>query len=200
MQTIKGKRQRFEFRDGFTLLEMIISIGLFSVLVIASIGITLGVSNAQLKVASLQVIQDNIRFSIELITKELRTGTNYQLAVLGCPGIIGSGLRFTGVNQRVLQERYYYHADTNGDGVADAIMRVAMTSSGSIDCGQARQFTAEEIIVEQFIIQLQGAAKGVSDGQPRVTMTLKVKAKEPRFGAETAMTLQTTVTQRVRDF
>ena len=135
--------ESFRSSDGFTLLEMVISIGLFSVLVIASIGITLGVSNAQLKAASLQVIQDNVRFSLELITKELRTGSNYKSVALSCSGIIGSGLQFTGVNQGVLQERYYYHGDTDGDGVPDAIMRVAMGSPGSIDCGSARQFTAE---------------------------------------------------------
>ncbi len=192
--------QNQKFKRGFTLLEMVISIGLFSVLVIASIGITLGVSNAQLKAASLQVIQDNIRFSIELITKELRTGTNYQAVALGCPGIVGNGLRFTSINQGTAQERYYYHADTDGDAAPDAIMRVAMASTGSVDCGQTRQFTAEEVIVEQFAVNLQGTTKGVSDGQPRVIITLKVKAKEARFGAETAMILQTTVTQRIRDF
>ncbi|MBI2054994.1 MAG: hypothetical protein HYT39_02760 [Candidatus Sungbacteria bacterium] len=71
--------------SGFTLLEMIVSLGMFSVLIIASIGVILGVSRAQTKTANLQTIQDNIRFSMELITRELRTGSDYSLTTFCAP-------------------------------------------------------------------------------------------------------------------
>ncbi len=184
---------------GFTLLEMIISIGLFSVLVIAAIGVILGVSRAQSKAANLQAVLDNVRFSTELITRELRTGTNYQIVNGKCSDQIGAGLQFVSHNRGAAQDRLYYHADTDGDGSAETIMRIAPGDTNGINCDQAQPLTSEQVIVDLFRIELAGAEVGPGDGQPRASLSIRVSARDPKLGADTMMNLHTAITQRLRD-
>lgn len=174
-------------RTGFTLLEMIVSIGIFSISIIASINIMIGVSNAQIKSADLQAIQDNIRFSLELITKEMRTGRNYNLSSFCAP--TGSEISF---DTATGQKRIYYL-----DPVKKAIMRIRGVPNPT--CSNAIQFTAEEVFIDRFFLTLRGQTAGPSDGQPMITISLKISSVDPKFGPQTNMNLQTTVVQRIRD-
>ena len=177
--------------NGFTLLEMIISIGVFSALVIISIGITLGISNAQVKAQNTQSVLDNIRFSMELITKEMRTGSGYELSTICSQS--GSEITFTTSTGQI---RVYFLDAGNG-----RILR-ATTGIDSEDCaglGKALPFTSEEVLVDRFKIRLNGATPGSVDGQPRATISLKVTSRDPRIQYRSTMDLQTTVVQRLRD-
>lgn len=184
--------QKLHFKKGFTLLEMIISIGIFSVLVIASIGITLGISNAQIKAQNIQFVLDNIRFSLELITKEMRTGTNYALTANCAP--FGSEISFitsTG------QERVYF-LDAGGGIIWRA--RVPITSADCENPSRVSPFTSEEVMVERLnFTELYGQVPGGTDGQPRITIALTVTSRSPKLQLQSSMNLQTTIVQRLRD-
>lgn len=176
-------------KSGFTLLEMIISVGIFSVLVTASIGVTLGVSNAQLKAANVQAILDSIRFGLELITKEMRTGSGYGATSYGaaCNGVSGSEISFTTALGET--RTYYLNSSTK------SIMRLARTT----DCNQAVPFSSEEVTIDRLAFTLGGQSAGPNDGQPRATITMKARSKSPKYQLESSMDLQTTVIQRFRD-
>jgi len=182
-------------KGGFTLLEMVISIGIFSVIIIAAIGIILEVSNAQIKVNNIQVILDNARFSLELITKEMRTGNLYSLSSV-C-GSSGSEISF---NTSIGETRVYFLQNSGGKGV---IMRAAQSINSS-DCdgisGKVQPFTSDDVNVENFKITAQGTGTGASDGQPWVVISLQVKSTSPKYQLDSSMNLQTTVVQRFRDF
>ena len=62
---------------GFTLLEMIVAVGVFAVLASLSVGSLLMLTGAQKKAASLQSIQDNLRFALEAMSKDIRFGDQY---------------------------------------------------------------------------------------------------------------------------
>ena len=175
-------QQRKDF--GFTLLEMMVATGIFTALVVASIGIIINASNAQIKAANVQGLQDNIRFALELITKEMRTGTGYRLSSL-CGSGPGEEISFL---TALGEARTYY---LNGG----KLMRLA----GSGDCSNARPLTADEIRVEGLRFTLRGEALGPIDGQPAITITLKMSATSAKIHLESTMNLQTTVVQRLRD-
>ncbi len=186
-----NKRSDSSLRLGFTLLEMVISTGLFSVIVISAIGITLGVSSAQIKAGNIQVIQDNIRFSLGLITSEVRTGSGYQLTAKCAPA--GSEISFT---TSFGQPRTYF-LDQN----AKSIMRATQNITGA-DCANSAKvapLTSEEVAVDRFLLTLRGEAPGAGDGQPRATITLNVRSKSAKYVFESSMSIQTTVVQRLRD-
>ncbi len=176
-------------RNGFTLLEMIISIGIFSVLVVASLGVTLGVSNAQIKAANIQSTQDNIRFSLELITKEMRTGSEYVLSTF-C-SIPGQEINFITSSG---EGRLYYLS-----GGAIERVKGSVPFSGS-DCARGIPLMADEVAVERFRFVTGGTGAGSEDGQSRVTISMSVRSKSLKDPLESRMNLETTVVQRLREF
>lgn len=64
-------------KSGFTLLEMIVAVGVFAALASLSIGSLLMLTGAQKKAASLQSVQDNLRFALEAMSKDIRFGDQY---------------------------------------------------------------------------------------------------------------------------
>lgn len=176
-----------EFKNGFTLLEMIVSIGIFSVLVVTAIGITIGISNAQIKAANIQAIQDNMRFSLELITKEMRTG--YAYALTGHGAACGGGSEVSFLTSLGEQRVYYLNTSTQ------TIMRI----TGSTNCANAKPFTADEVRVDQLTFQLRGHGAGPTDGQPMATIAMQIRSRSPKYVLESNMNLQTTIMQRLRD-
>ncbi len=186
---------------GFTLVELIVSIAVFSILVLAAVDVMMSVFRAQAKAIALKDVLDNARFSLELISREIRTGSNMAYTTvqpLNCPR---NGLQFTSYNQGSPQERFYYWEDTDGDSVRDALMRVAMPTAGSVDCNTVppQQFTSEEIILQNWTVGLSGNRVGPTDGQPRITLGFIMHTRDPRLGSDSIVKLQTTVTQRLRD-
>ena len=190
-----------KLKSGFTLMELIVSIAVFSIIALTSVDVMISVFNAQAKAIALKDVLDNTRFSLELISREIRTGNNIAYTTIPPPNCPRNGLRFTSYNQGSPQERFYYWEDTDGDSVRDAIMRVAMPTAGSVDCIAVvpQQFTSEEIIVERMAVRLLGNILGPTDGQPRITFGFVMRSRDLRFGPSTMVRLQTTITQRLRD-
>lgn len=65
-------------KKGFSLLELIVAIGVFAVVATIAVGALLGLSTAQKKAFYIQTNQDNIRFALETMARELRTGICYK--------------------------------------------------------------------------------------------------------------------------
>jgi len=174
---------------GFTLLEMIVATGIFIVVVVASIGITISVKTAQEKASNIQNVQDNIRFAVEFMTKEIRQGTSYQPT--GCTLV--SGLKqcpkITFRSSRGTDVSYCKSFDNTvvvleGPGVCET---------------NGLPLTALNVYIGQLFFYVTGDEVGAADGQPRVTLVLSGVVTGPKTQLQSTFRLQTTVTQRVRD-
>jgi prepilin-type N-terminal cleavage/methylation domain-containing protein len=190
------KHKSFIFDAGFTLVELVVALGIFSILVVSVVGIMIQVGEAQVKASNIQAIQDNIRFSVELMTREMRTGGDYQLTNFCTAFGSGSEITFTNFNTSPPELRMYYLVDSDSDGGPDMLMRLA---KNSIDCNDALPFTSEEVIIEQFRVTLHGEAPGSADGQPWASIVLYARSRSAKLKLESTMNLQTTVEQRFRD-
>ncbi len=72
------KNKKFKIKNfGFTLVEMIVSLGVFAIATLISTSSLLALTNAQKKALAFASAEDNIRFAIELMSKEIRTGDVY---------------------------------------------------------------------------------------------------------------------------
>jgi len=72
------------YSQGFTLIEMMISVALFTVVMIFGIGSLLTSNNSYHQTENLRKVIDNLSFSVEDIARTLRVGTHYI-----CGGTIG---------------------------------------------------------------------------------------------------------------
>ena len=199
--SLSRMRNRVQQKQGFTLVELIVAIGMFSVVVVGATDLMLTTFNTQAKAIAVKDVIDNGRFTLELMTRELRTATGVVFTAIPPANCPRNGLEFTSYNQPIPEERFYYWEDTDSDGLPDAIMRVVMPNAGPVDCAAVvpQQFTSRGVVVESWILRIVGNNPGPTDGQPRITMGFVIHSRDPRYGAETKMTIQTTVIPRGRD-
>src|SRR3989344_1570356 len=62
---------------GFTLLEMIVSITIFTVVALVAVGALLKVVDANKKAQSLKSTINNLNFALDSMSREMRVGSNY---------------------------------------------------------------------------------------------------------------------------
>ena len=177
-------------RRGFTLLEMVVALGVFSVIMVIAFGIAISMNNAQFKASRIQIVQDDLRFALESMTKEMRTGTNFQAS----EPVIG------------LSNGYEKITFRRSDGVMitycmrSGASRIRKITDGTTDCStaSAQPVTGGDVTVEALTFYLTGAAAGAGDGQPRITVSLKARSENPKLVS--TFSIQTTVSQRIRDY
>ncbi len=64
-------------QQGFTLIEMIVSLGVFSVVVLAAVGALLILVATSRQLQGEQSVMTNLSFALDSMTREIRTGTHY---------------------------------------------------------------------------------------------------------------------------
>ena len=62
---------------GFTLVEMIVSLAIFSVVAVIALGALMKIIDANIKAQSLQAAVTNLNFALDTMSRELRTGSTY---------------------------------------------------------------------------------------------------------------------------
>lgn len=80
MSISTNKRTRRGLR-GFTLIEMMVSVTLFSVVMLVSVGSLLSLTNANRKAQALQSVMDNLNVALDGMVRSIRMGSNYHGAV-----------------------------------------------------------------------------------------------------------------------
>lgn len=72
-------RQLFNMKknQGFTLIEMIVSLGIFSVVVTMTVGALLVLISGNQQLQGEQNAMTNLAFAVDSMTREIRTGSNY---------------------------------------------------------------------------------------------------------------------------
>lgn len=172
-------------QKGFTLVEVMVAVAVFAIIMLATVDIMLIVLRSQEETTRIQAIQDNARFSLELITKEMRTGSRYQIGKVCTTD--GSEIHFIGNSG---QDRVYY-LDPNGSGriyrAISAITNLSQCRGREND--QFNELTGDQTLVERLQFYLYGE-QIAGDGQAMAIITLKIR---PDLNVETA------IVQRVRD-
>lgn len=72
----KGQRSSLSRQGGFTLIEVMVSLMIFLVVVLASVGSLYSVNNASRKSQAMRSVLDNLTFGIESMSRTIRTGNS----------------------------------------------------------------------------------------------------------------------------
>lgn len=182
---MKNMEYKTQNSAGFTLIEIIVAVSIFGLITLATVQIMLIIMRTQETITRIQAIQDNARFSLELITKEMRTGTDYRTDTICAAN--GSEIHFLSTSGA----RVYY-LDPNDSG---KIYRATSEVTGPSQCAggadnRFSEFTGNQVFVERFAFVLRGQNTATGDGQSMATITTHIRPN---------LDLQTTIVQRVRD-
>lgn len=73
--TITMMKQKIQ--SGFTLVELMVALTLFTVVVLAAISSLFTVNSASRKVQAMRILMDNLNFAVESISRTARTGSTF---------------------------------------------------------------------------------------------------------------------------
>ena len=179
MMRYSSKKHTTHTSRGFTLIEMIVSVAIFSTVVLIAIGALLSIIAANRKANSLRVVMENLNFAVESIARDVRTGDGYECGGTGgdCSG--ADDISFEDQNGNAVT--YYLSGNT--------ILRT--TATGTIT------MTSPSVVIEDVNFSVEGSDAG--DGiQPRVLMTIQGYAGEDDR-TRSAFSIQTSISQRDTD-
>ncbi len=207
---MKHKTQRiknvssFKFQvssSGFSLIEILVAVSLFAVAATISTGALMSITDAQQKILALRIVQDNISYALDVMGKEIRTGTSYHCGSSGDitqPQDCALGDTYFAFSDALTQRVVYCLGPTGSDKKCfDAGAKTTLKKS--IDGGNNFQdlTSPDLIIINNLSFYVVGAQAG-DKSQPRVTIILKGTAgiKEK---IKSSINIQTTISQRLLD-
>ena len=83
MKNFKLQKNEIKYRpalsiaNGFSLIELMVSTGIFALVMVVALGSLMTASNGAKKARALRVAMDNVNFVMDNITRDLRVGVNY---------------------------------------------------------------------------------------------------------------------------
>lgn len=185
MKDEKFKNQKFT--TGFTLIEMIVSIALFSFVMLATTTVLLSVVDANHKTQGLKTTINNLSLTLESIVRNLRTGSGYTL--------VDNNNSCSGGEDTIRYIDQY--------GSSMVYQRIGGSIQISKAGGNFFAMTAPEITIERFCFYLNG--EDLTDSlQPKILITVGgIVNVASVAGAQKKTTsrfdLQTLVSQRLPD-
>jgi len=159
----------------FTLIEMIIAMGIFVVMLSIAAGGFLSVVRAQRIASSLMAVSDSMHITLERMMREMRTSYNFcnldgPFFSDDCMSVPTGGIQFVNANNIVV--RYILNYNTN------AIERCTGDFvGGGFSCSPV---TAENVAVSMFSAGLSGAGEN-DERPPRVTMRFQISSTDPQI-------------------
>lgn len=197
------RNTRCEKRAGFTLVEMIIAIGLFSLIASMALGAVITIFDANNRSESAKTVVDNLNLSLENMVRTVRFGSNYHCIdedsgvafdldeANDCnnpdPGL-GEGLAVT------FQGNVIVYKLCNG-----AIKR-SETVNGDDNCSSSnmKAITSSDTVIEHLKFIVWGASEAGNSLQPYVVVTISgYVGTQPT--EQSKFTIQTVMSQRQID-
>jgi prepilin-type N-terminal cleavage/methylation domain-containing protein len=176
---------------GFTLVEMIVAVGLFSVVMVVSITTLLSLIDANRKAQALQSVMNNLNIALDGMVRSIREGSNYRCGGANpgdpdCAETPGTILYFKPNCPGSCPDWIYdFH-----DG------RLWRSVDGTV--GGEMPLTAPEVTIDSVSMYVIGATRGDSV-QPKVVIIVRGSAGYMRAKIRTNFHIQSTAVQRVLD-
>lgn len=184
-------KQNEEKKNGFTLIEVIVSVGLFTVVMTVALGALLMVIDANKKAKGIKLVVNNINLAMEGMTRDLRVGHTYcdDQSQSGsgsfCDSSGGTAQIFFTTDAGESGSSYRLYTGGGGKSIQRRI--------GS--SGPYQDITGSDILVEEMQFYIQGTAIGPVDKvQPFVTIVVRGEIRVGDLVDE--FHLQSTVSQR----
>lgn len=178
----KWERQS-RYLTGFTLLEMIVAIGVFIVVVTVSLSAFLNVHDIQLKMSAFRAANDSLNFVVEAMAREIREGDT---STYVCGGVVCADGAYDKIEFKTIDtsETVEYELD------APMIKR------------NGKEFTPASVTINDsssFTVRGFGLFSGGDYQQPLVIITIQGEAGPSKEKLKSKVNIQTTVSLRQLD-
>lgn len=187
MYTPSTTRRRKSYQCGFTLVEMIVSLGLFTVLMLSITGALLSMMDANRKAGAVRSSMDGVNFALDDMSRNIRTGWNYTcittedisgppsqstaLDTSSCPTspITGGGIK---IETSAGTMEYYFRPPV---GTTFGVINKGFRDKAGLVSYAAVPLTPEDVNVTSAVFYVLGnnqVGDGLSTDQPRVFISM----------------------------
>ncbi len=163
---------------GFTLVELLVAMGLFLIIVSIASGIFLRSLRTERTAVELLTVNDNASLTLEQMSRELRTGNSFAK-------ISDTELQFKNFSQDTV--RYRLAVGARGEGLVER----------AVNSGAFEALTANNIDVKKLHFIVLGNSSG-DKLQPRITIAMNVAGRSTLL-KDVTTNLQITVSPRTDD-
>ena len=184
---------------GFTLVEMIVAVGLLSIVMLVATGALLALVSANRKAQALQSVMNNLNITLDGMVRALREGNNIRcntLAQVGpdwpnCPNG-GHAVYFEaygGSGGNAADDWVYWY---------DSGTHRLYKSEDATNLGAGYPVTAPEITIDSMNFYIVGATPHDTT-QPKVVIVIKGTAGAANVKTRSTFSIQATAVQRALD-
>jgi prepilin-type N-terminal cleavage/methylation domain-containing protein len=190
--------------SGFTLIEMIVSLSIFTIAMLILVSALISLSEESRKARSIRVVTDNLGAATESMARSIRMGRSYNCGCVAplldqhaCPmtDAVGSGgaeciafLPQTAPQPALESDLTIFRFD-------EANNRITRSLDGETTVAQ--QFTAPEMRIHRLKFYVNGVTQGID--QPAVTIVVGGVSGD-KAKTSTEYNLQTTISSRTPNF
>lgn len=173
---MKSEKRKAKSQKGYSLIELLVAMGLFSIVVSIMASMFMASLRGQQKAFTAQNIADNMRYAMEIMSKEIRMGSDFNLVSAtdlrfksNMPNRNGATVEFTLTGGQILFD----------DDIANAPALTAITSTNISVTGL------------NFVLYPSGTT------QPRVLISAQASSVGTAADASSSINLETVVAPRI---
>jgi prepilin-type N-terminal cleavage/methylation domain-containing protein len=173
---------------GFTLVEMLVAVAVFTSVITAAFGIFVSSLQAQRKSLASQELLDQTSYVLEYMSRAIRMARKDLAGECIFPKLNyeetrgGQGLKFK--NYQDICQEFFWDSDTG--------------RLKEVKGGQENFLTSDSLQVLAWNVELVGQSQN-DDLQPRVTIFLDIKGEAEKPELQPAIKIQTSISQRNLD-
>lgn len=194
--------------QGFTLAELVVVIGVFSLILVATSDIFMRSQKIQRRTAALERLQDDARYIMNKIASEIRAGAidyGYYYKIITPPPDLASSIEELAIINFDGKKLRFKKGDAPCPDVTVSAPCILMTDQGDISSPSWGSATSKTVRVEKLTFMISPSKDPFTpnedgsyeaDEQPRVTIILALAAAVRGQQEPARTTLQTTVSTR----
>jgi prepilin-type N-terminal cleavage/methylation domain-containing protein len=190
-------RYRASQPKGFTLIEVLVSTAIFTTVMVMALGALLAMSESDRKAQTLKSVINNLNFSLDAISRSMRTGVNYhcdvsQLPVTAPRDCTQSSSGASSVAFLSAEGQTVKYCRGNGSICSDSGTAELVSKNN----GAYAPLTSSEVTITNLQFYVAGATDPLL--QPHTVILLSGKV-QVSVSQTSSFDLQTSVTQRLYD-
>lgn len=152
------QRNKKNINSGFTLVEMLVSIALFSIVLTVAIGSIFTIIDSSRKSQTLTLVMNNLNFSLEVMTRDIKTSDPVEIE-----------------NEGTLLNPILKIKDQDGDTIRYKYVEDEQTIKKSVNSTSDSQYfsiVSSDVSIETFEFQIFGDPTGTPKEQPLVVIVV----------------------------
>lgn len=200
-------------KEGFTLVEMLVSIAVFMTVMTIAVGSFISILNANRKSQAMKTVVDNVTFAIDSISRSIKTGQDYKCAngtkdsvelLTSCPDGANFIQYYNSTDGKYTQYIFVKTEDIDPDSLGEGNIQKRICSLDNGGCGDWQSMTGpvSNINIKNMKFYVLGTGTEAlpygSKKQPRVIITVEGASGDESVYSNTSFMLQTTVSRMYR--